>query len=166
MSTWFFMLGEPLTQYERSGVRDYLKGLGSSEPYSVEGVADWKSAFEVITNPEWERGHWDAEQRERQRLQAAADRVYGPARVREALSTLVAASDAAHGTAAIALARLGCTDVGFIRAAAGAASEALYLAELARLAGENGQHPFVAKQAIFAAGHWPLGAANGSYYIF
>jgi hypothetical protein len=166
VSDWFFMLGEPITPSERQRALDYLRGLGISDEFSVEGVSDWKDALRVITSPEWERSHWEAEQRERLRLQQAAESVHGAARVREVLSNTVAASESAHGMAAVAGARVECTDAGFIRAAAGAASEALYLAELAVLAGEVEQHPFIVKQALFAGGHWPLGAASGIYYIF
>jgi hypothetical protein len=75
-------------------------------------------------------------------------------------------TESVHGAAAVEAARRGCSDPGLIRAAAGAASEALYLAELARLAGEGEDHPFARKQSLFAGGHWPLGIVSGRYHVF
>lgn len=166
MSDWFFMLGEPLSLAERQLGRDYLAQWGHADAYSIESVSEWRRALLVIANPEWDRRLWDLEQKERLRLLAKANAVCGEAQVRAILSSTVAASEAAHGTAAIVAARIGCTDVGFIRAAAGAASEAVYLARLATLAGEPPTHGFHAKQSLFAGGHWPLGALRGSCYIF
>lgn len=166
MSDWFFMLGEPLSAAERQLGRDYLVQWGNADDYTIESVSDWRSALHVIANPEWDPRLWDLEQKERQRLLAKANAVCGEAQVRSILSDVVSASEHAHGTAAIVAARIGCTDLGFIRAAAGAASEAVYLARLATLAGEPPRHGFHAKQSLFAGGHWPLGALHGRFYIF
>ena len=68
--------------------------------------------------------------------------------------------------ACIAAARMGCSDQGLIRAAAGAATEALYLGELARTSGAAGHHPFLCKLALFESGHWPLVLIENQYYIF
>jgi hypothetical protein len=166
VSDWFFMLGETITALERQHVRVYLAGLGILEQYPIDGVSDWRVAQQVITSREWDRRPWEAEQREVHRLKEKAQAACGQEKLREALSTAVSASEPAHGAAAVAAARLGCTDTGFIRAAAGAASEAAYLCELVRLAGEGEQHAFLAKHSLFAAGHWPLGVTSGRYYIF
>ncbi len=165
MSDWFFMLGQPVGELERQRAGDYLRALGITGDFPVEGLSDWEAAHRLITNPDWDRRCWDAEQRETLRLQSKAASSCGEVRMRESLSATVDDSNAAHGAAAVAAARLGCTDVGFIGAAAGAASEAAYQAELARLANEPDLHPFNLKQALFSAGHWPLGIANGRYYI-
>jgi hypothetical protein len=166
MSDWFFMLGEPLTTFERQRIRDYLTGLEIGGDYPIEELTEWRSALEVMTSPTWDRHLWEADQREVRRLLERAHAGSSPAQVRASLSAAVNASEPAHGAAAVAAARLGCTDVGFIRAAAGAASEAAYQSELARLAGETDRHPFTVKQHLFAGGHWPLGFTSGRYYTF
>ena len=63
-------------------------------------------------------------------------------------------------------ARSGCSDAALIRAAAGALSQALYFADLTRLAGLGLSHPFSIKKALFSGGHWPLGIVQGTYYVF
>jgi hypothetical protein len=166
MNDWFFMLGEPLSLAERQLAADYVAQFGFTNDYAIEGVSGWRLALQIITNPEWDRKLWDAEQQERQRLLAKANAACGQSLVRAVLSAAVTASDCAHGRAAIVAARLGCTDAGFMRAAAGAASEAAYLAALANVAGETSHHGFHAKQNLFAGGHWPLGALRGRFYIF
>lgn len=165
MSDWFFMLGQPISALERQQVSDYLRALDIAEDFPVAGLSDWRGAHQIITNPDWDRRCWGAERRETRRLKTKAASACGEVRMWESLSATTDDSNAAHGAAAVAAARLGCTDVGFIGAAAGAASEAAYQAELARLAEEPEQHPFHLKQALFSAGHWPLGVANGRYYI-
>lgn len=166
MSDWFFMLGEPITEVDRVRVREYLKGLGVEEEYPIEGVSSWADARTAITSSEWEQSIWQAERREAGQLRAAANAKHGELGVLETLSSVVSASDAAHGAAAVAAARIGCTDFGVIGSAAGAASEALYMAALADLAGRTDEHPFIARRALFAGGHWPLGVTSGRYYIF
>jgi hypothetical protein len=86
--------------------------------------------------------------------------------VLRALSRTLDASEGLRRSAASAAERFGCTDAGLAGSAAGAASEALHLAELARLAGESDGHAFHAKRALFAAGRWPLGLLHGRYRIF
>ena len=167
MSDWFFMLGEPLQASETQQVRDYLRWLGIVDETPVECVSDWQGARRVIDNPEWDRRWWDAEQAERQRLQQRAGAVHGHAAVLRTLSEMLArVGEAIHGAAAVESTRRGSADAALIRAAAGAASEALYQSELARLAGEDAGHPFAVKQALFAGGHWPLGIVNGIFFVF
>jgi hypothetical protein len=167
LSGWFSMLGEPLSEAELHHLQQYLRGLAIDEPMPVQVVADWPSAGRAIVNPSWDRRWWDAEQRERARLYTNAAAIRGEGEVLESLSrTLGESTDVAHGSAAVAAARGCCTDAALIRAAAGALSQALYLGELAVLAGENDRHPFLVKQALFAGGHWPLGIVSGQYYVF
>jgi hypothetical protein len=84
----------------------------------------------------------------------------------QALSRTLESTEAVHGAAAVEAARRGCADAALIRVAAGAVSQSLHLAELARLAGELGEHPFLVKAALFSGGHWPLGIVNGRYCVF
>jgi hypothetical protein len=167
VSDWFFMVGQPLADAELAHVQEYLKGLGIDGEFSTQTVSDWSEARSVIDDPAWDRRWWEAEQRERRRLYGRAVASHGEAATSEALSRDVArASEAVHGSAAVEAARSGCTDAGLIRAAAGAASESLYLAALARLAGEGDSHPFLLKQSLFAGGHWPLGIKDQRYFVF
>jgi hypothetical protein len=167
MSDWFFMLGESLAPSERRQARAYLEGLGLEGGIDVVGVPDWESARRAISDPEWDQRWWDAEQRERRRLYEKAKGTHGEERLLAELTrVLEPVTETVHGSAAVEAARRGCSDPGLIRAAAGAAAEALYLAELARLAGEDDAHPFALKQALFAGGHWPLGIVHGRYHVF
>jgi hypothetical protein len=167
MNGWFSMLGEPLSTAEVHGVRQYLRGLAIEDPLPVRSVTDWTSAGGLIANPDWDHRWWDAEQRERARLHTHATAMRGEGELLVALSrTLGESADAAHGAAAVAAARGGCTDAALIRAAAGALSQAIHLGQLARLAGEDDLHPFLVKHALFAGGHWPLGIVGGQYYVF
>jgi hypothetical protein len=167
VSDWFFMLGEPVRPSESRQVEAYLRGLGIVGEVTVESVSDWESARRVIDHPEWDRRWWDAEQAERHGLQQRAGAALGPDVVLRTLSdTLARAGEAIHGAAAVAASRRGPADAALIRAAAGAASEALYLSELARLAGAGAEHPFALKQALFDGGHWPLGILHARFYVF
>jgi len=161
------MLGDAISAGELSQIHDYVRGLGIEGEVAVEQVSSWGSARTIITNPEWDRRYWEAEQAEKQRLAAAAGALRGELELLQLQSrAFERSSEAVHGAAAVAAARFGCSDVGLIGAAAGAASEALHLAELAELAGERLPHPFLSKRAVFEAGHWPLGALGARYYVF
>jgi hypothetical protein len=167
VSDWFFMLGEPLSPSELAQVAGYLRGLGLDAALPVESVPDFAGAAKVIAHPEWNRGWWDAERRERDRLLAKAVVAHGSAHVLQALSRSTDESiSSAHGAAAVQAARVGCGDAGLIRAAAGALGEALHQAKLAELAGEGAAHPFSLKCALFAGGHWPLGVVMDRFFVF
>lgn len=166
MTNWFFSLGEPLDDAELACVRNYLAGLAIGE-LRVERVLDWASAGRLLENPAWDRRWWDAEQRERERLYEKASAARGEVELARRLTEAFEGSlDAVHGAAAVHAARAGFSDSALIRVAAGAASQALYLAELAALAGERASHPFLSKQALFAGGHWPLGIDGSRYHVF
>jgi len=167
VSDWFFMLGEPLSIAEQEQVRGYLEGLGLAREIPIESVPDFDGAARIISHPEWDRRWWEAEQRERERLRVQASAALGSGPLWQQLSQSTADTIAAsHGAAAIQAARIGCSDPGLIRAAAGALSEALYLAELAEFASAASSHPFLLKRALFAGGHWPLGIVAGRFYVF
>lgn len=166
MSDWFFMVGEPLSSEEQDQVRKYLSGLGIHDDLPLQSVSDWKSAGQAISNPEWDRSWWDAEQREQERLRRRAVADLGEETVLQTLSRTFQTTEAVHGAAAVEAARRGCADAALIRVAAGAASQTLHLAELARLAGESDRHPFAIKAALFAGGHWPLGIVESRYCVF
>lgn len=167
MSGWFHRVGEPLGTEEHSRALSYLRGLGIEDDLVVESVPNWVSANATIRASDWDRRWWDAEQRERKQLNAEARGTCGETHFLHWLSERMEQSlEPVYEAAVSEAARRGCTDAALIRAAAGAAGEALHLCELARLAGKGPEHPFEAKQALFAAGHWPLGIVSGTYRIF
>jgi hypothetical protein len=167
VSDWFFRLGEPLARDEQDQVRDYLKGLSLEADIPIESVPDFEGAARVIADPSWDRRWWEAEQRERLRLRAEASSARGSGELLRALSQSTDESRSApHDAAAAQAARIGCSDLGLIRAAAGALGEALYLGRLAELAGTAPTHPFLLKRALFGGGHWPLCVVGGRFYVF
>lgn len=166
MSGWFRMLGEPLGAEESSHVRDYLSGLGLIGDFELQGVSDWPRAQATISDPAWDQRWWDAEQREKERLSTKARQTLGEQELWRALSAALESADSVYHAAAAQAAHSGCSDDGLIRAAAGALSQALYLAELCRIAGAGAQHPFSLKKALFVRGRWPLGIVHRIYYVF
>src|SRR5436190_23388026 len=159
------MLGEALEDSERGDVKAYLRGLDIEE-MPIANVRDWNEARRIISHPQWDRRWWDAEQSERRRLQEKAAASGANEWLASLSQTVERTTEPVHGAAAVEAGRRGCMDPSLIRAAAGAASEALYLSELARLGGEDEQHAFRLKQSLFAGGHWPLGIVEGRYYVF
>jgi hypothetical protein len=166
MTAWFAALGEPISVVERHLTHEYLRALGIDDPPPVEGVQDWPRARSVATDPAWDRRWWDAEQLERRRLYALALRAHPEQRVLQVLSETVDVDGVVRDAAALAAERFRCTDAGLVGAAAGAASEALYLGALAGLAAASHEHPFRLKHALFAGGRWPLGMLDGRYWLF
>jgi hypothetical protein len=77
-----------------------------------------------------------------------------------------AASDPAHARALRSLTDAGGVDEGLARAAAGAATQAGYLAALAVAAGQPASHAFLAKFRLFEAGRWPLGIVTARLWVF
>jgi len=144
-----------------------LAGLHLEGDFRIESVTDFQGARRIISHPDWDRRWWEAEQRERERLRSKAYTDRESVEFLQSLSQSIDESiSAAHGAAAVQAARVGCTDAGLIRAAAGALGEALYLGKLAELAFETSSHPFLVKRALFVGGHWPLGLVAGCYYVF
>ena len=166
MSDWFFKLGEPLGVTAKRQVGEYLTGLGLIETFPVESVSDWKSAHAAIADERWDPRWWEAEQREQDRLMKRVREGVGELGLMRALAASLGSADATYEAATFEAARSGCSDAALIRAAAGALSQALYLADLTRLAGMGVSHPFSVKKALFSGGHWPLGIVQGTYYVF
>jgi hypothetical protein len=161
---WFAAAGEPLADGERADAGRYLAALGLAD-VPVAGVADWRRAKTIADDPDWDRRWWDAEERLRTALRAAAGRRFAPAAFEAALGRIAAVSDVAHGAAAVACARSGIADAALIKSAAGAATQTCYQAALAAAAGAGAEHPFASKFRLFAGGHWPLGVVGGVYHV-
>lgn len=164
-ASWFAAVGEPVIEAERADARAYLAGLGFAAT-EVAAVGDWKQAEAVIRAEDWNTRWWQAEEARRARLlplaQASQD---GAALLASLTDIAVAASDRAHGAAAVAAARGGIADPALIRAAAGAASTACYQAALETACGEA-EGAFSIKFRLFEAGRWPLCLEGARYFIF
>ncbi len=174
-ASWFAAVGEPLTAGERDDAAIYLAGVAFTAT-PVVGVAGWPQASELLRRPGWDERVWDNEEEHRRRLLRQATAIHGEAALMTALTAVsVAASDLVHGAAAIAATRGGTADETLTRVAAGAATQACYLAALATAARDpaaeppranDDDHPFHAKYRLFAGGRWPLTIADDHFYIF
>lgn len=154
---WFSVLGESLGEDEKREIAAYLAGLGLNPSMPVRHVSSWQEAGELCRTAadEW----WRAEEVERERLERSA-------RLDPADRDWLALNEELHGAAAVAAARAGCADAALIRAAAGAASYAVFHARLARAARAPAGHPFLRKYALYCGGRWPLGVYEGQFRIF
>lgn len=166
-ASWFAALGEALQPAEQTDLAAYIHGLGLP-PCAIAVVADWHAAGRVASDPAWDHGWWDAEERLRAELIARADASHGARATMDRLSTVAqAAHEATIGPAAMAAARAGVADQALVRAAAGAATQSCYQSGLALLAGATDPgHAFHAKLRLFLGGRWPLGILRGSAYMF
>jgi hypothetical protein len=163
---WFAAVGEALSDGERADAVHYLGALGLPA-VAIDGVADWPRAKALADAPDWDPAWWDEEERLRVGLLDAAAARHGRAPLLEALSRVTqGASDRAHGEAALATARAGVADLALTRAAAGAATQACYLAALAAAGAAAPDHPFYAKFQLFEGGRWPLGIVAGRFRLF
>jgi len=164
-ASWFAAAGEALTAAEQADAARYLAGLGFAD-VAVAPAGDWARAKALADAPDWDGAWWDAEERLRGALLETAGTRHGRPALLAALSRATqAASDVAHGQAALALVRAGIADPGLARAAAGAATQACYLAALAVAAEAPADHPFLAKLALFEGGRWPLGIVAGRFHV-
>lgn len=164
--SWFAAVGEALTPAERDEGMAYLAAL-NLPAYPVLGVPSWDEAKRIADAPDWDRRWWEAEEALRRSAMGDAVGQIGRDALMVALSRLTqSVADAHHGAAAIAAARAGITDPALVRAAAGAATQACYLAGLARAAGAGQDHAFAVKHRLFAGGRWPLGLVAGRFFLF
>lgn len=165
-ASWFSMVGDPLTEAERTDATAYLASLGLSDA-ATEEIATWAGAEGCIKAADWDSGWWDAEERLRQSLLTRAQARHGENFMLDALTQISEqVSGVVHGAAAVAAARGGVADAGLIRAAAGAATMACYQAAVGIAADLANGNPFIAKYRLFEAGHWPLCVRGQSFYIF
>jgi hypothetical protein len=161
---WFAAAGEPLEDAERDEAGRYLAAVGLAD-VGVAAAGTWQRAKAIADDPAWDRRWWDAEERLRIALRSAGWRRFDGAGLEQALSRITAASDLVHGAAAVACARAGVADAALIKSAAGAATQACYLAALATAAGAGAEHAFAVKFRLFAGGRWPLGIIAGAFYL-
>lgn len=163
--SWFAALGAPLDPAENAEAHDYLAALGMAEAH-VRPCADWREAEATMHAPGY-GAWWAAEERLRQALLAEGTRRLGADGLMQALTQVTnGASDVTLGAAAVAATRFGVSDPALARVAAGSAIEASYHAALVRAVGAAPGHAFAIKFRLFAAGHWPLGVADGVFRVF
>ncbi len=157
---WFASLGRPLSPANRRDAASWLRGLGYAD-YPLARARTWREARRVASDPHWEQGWWQAEEKLRLALLRRAENRPGK---KPALESLTAVTMAVHNEALTA-ARKKISDANFSAAAAGAATQACYQGTLAFLAGAE-DHAFSAKLGLFLGGRWPLGILGGKAYIF
>jgi hypothetical protein len=163
---WFGAVGGPLPPDVRADAAAWLQALGRAGA-AIDGVPDWATAKTLAAAPGWDQAWWVAEERQRTALLADATARHGRAPLFDALTRVTqAASDPAHDRAIRSLAGAGMADEGLARAAAGAATQAGYLAALAVAAGQPAHHAFLAKFRLFEAGRWPLGIVTARLWVF
>jgi hypothetical protein len=161
---WFAATGAPIASGERDEAASYAAALGFRDAAAVPVVA-WRAAQGVARGAGF-AAWWAAEEREGAALLEAANARFGFAPLMTALTRVTSAASATVMEAAtMALARRGISDPALARVAASAATQAAYQAALA-LATESGNHAFVIKFRLFAAGRWPLGIAESRLYLF
>ena len=164
--SWFAAVGEPLTGSEESEAKAYVTALAIAD-VEVVGVTDWEGARRVVNDPNWDSRWWQTEEDERSRLKRELDTALSEHALLASLTDITqAASAVVHGAAAIAAGRAGYANSGMTRAAAGAATQACYLAALAKAARASTDHLFALKYNLFAAGRWPLGIVDGKLHLF
>ncbi|MDF1729910.1 MAG: hypothetical protein P1U49_00315 [Minwuia sp.] len=164
---WFHRVGELLSAEEADAAHAYLSALGFPEAGPAE-IGDWMEAEEAAGNSDWNSTGWEAEEQLRAALSVQAVDIIGDEQaVLVALTHVTStASEAVHAAAAQAASRFGIDDEGLIRAAAGSATQAAYLAALVLAAGEDEEHAFAHKFRLFESGRWPLGVTGATLNIF
>jgi hypothetical protein len=165
-TAWFAAVGQALGPTEHAAAAQYLGGLGLVD-LALVGVADWHAARALADAPDWDPAWWDAEERLRGALLARAGARHGRAPLLQALTEVAQrSSERAHEHALAACRRAAIADPALARAASGAASQAGYLAALARADSAAAEHPFLAKYRLFEVGRWPLGIVRGRFHVF
>lgn len=164
--SWFSSLGAPLTEAEVEDALSQTTGVGLPA-LPVAAVGSWDQARMAARTPLDPENWWAAEERLRRVLLDAAVLQHGREPLMAALTEATQLGAApVPGAAAIAAARMGVLSREMIGAAAGAATQAVYLAALAEAAGHDAGYPFTAKLRLFAGGRWPLGVVDGKILVF
>ena len=163
--SWFSTLGEVLTDAEIEDARLYLTAFGRPGT-AVAGLASWSEAKAIAADLDWDTAWWDTEERMRETLTRRAFESFDEATVHDALSQVATtATEVLQGNAAVAASRFGVGDLGLIKSAAGAATQACHHVALARIAEAAADHPFDVKFRLYEGGRWPLVIVRDTYYI-
>jgi hypothetical protein len=162
-AAWFAALGAPLKSGAADDLAACIAGLLLPADTPPTLVASWSQTDALLRAPGGDMTWWDREEAERSRLMLAVGDDLAVMHILNRATDTIA--EAVHAAATAAAARQNCADPYIIRVAAGAAMQAAHQSALATMAGE-GDHFFLRKYALFAAGRWPLGCYGGSFHIF
>ncbi len=163
---WFSALGAPLADAQRVAI-DAIVAAGGTPAGGIVVVPDWSALAASLRLAEHDDQWWNREEDEREAL-------WGLATLRhteDALESAIAgAVDAARGPIAraieAAMARAGTGDAALGAAGRAAALLCVHQHALAVAAGAASGHLFCRKQALFAAGRWPIGVVAGRFHVF
>ncbi|HTW85360.1 MAG TPA: hypothetical protein VMD91_14915 [Candidatus Sulfotelmatobacter sp.] len=158
---WFTRLGVPLTGDELALTQ---VAAGGYRVTGVDVVPDLAAAKALVLDPAGAAAA-DADAVEARVLRDRAVAAAGERAVLGDLSAIVDASlEPTIAAARTALAAASIADDEFARVLAGAAALAAYHAALAKACGMS-DHAFVAIDALFARGRWPLGPHAGRFAV-
>ena len=163
---WFQNLGNELDEDEIEWTGAYLAELGFPD-CAVVPIADWEEACDAALSVDWNSPWWEAEEGLRAALMMDAAERIGEAQLEVALAHVASrAADAIRLGAEVAAAREGVIDEELIRAAAGAAAQAVHQAALVLAAEVEDEHPFALKFRLFETGRWPIGLTGLSFHLY
>jgi hypothetical protein len=154
---WFELVGLPFSDDERAV-------LASLAPAAAR-VADWKEARRLADDPR-AAAAYDRDAAEVVALKTRALANIAPDELLRVMSAVVDLGlDVFHRAAQKMAARAGIVDEELTRAAAGAATEAVYRGALAA-AVEGAPHRFVICARLFASGRWPVARIDDTLSVF
>lgn len=154
---WFAHVGLPFSDGERAA----LTALAPR----VERVRTWDEARRVADDPR-ANAAYDADAAEVVALKARALLDVAPDVLLQAMSAVVDRGlEVFFRAADDAVRRAGVDDETTVRAAAGAAAEAVYRGALAA-AVAGSAHRFAGTESVFAAGRWPLARIDDTLHVF
>ena len=145
----------------------WTRGVPAEGAAAWRTVATWPEASSIARAMDVDATWWDQEEAERERLWLRAAEAHGEAELLHRLAAVtegIADGVRAHSEAAAAGAHV--VDPSVCIEAASAALLAAHQDALRELAGEDGNHGFAQKYALFAGGRWPLGYHFGHFLIF
>jgi len=164
---WFSALGAPLAAAERAAIDSILAECGVPGGGGIVVVPDWTALAVSLRLSEQDDQWWNREEDEREALWDLATLRHTEDELESAIAGAV---DAARGPIAraigVAMARAGTGDAALGEAARAAALLCVHQHALAAAAGASSGHLFYRKQALFAAGRWPIGVVAGRYHVF
>lgn len=164
---WFARVGHALDAGDRDALAAFVRAQGFRPQAPIAMAGSWWEAARVVRESTSDDGWWDYEEAERECLWESAARVLGEADLALRLDAeggrLAQAIRTAAGCAA---AKAGVGDPQVVAAAVADALLATHQRALARLAGADPAHWFVAKFDVFARGRWPLGFRGEGIVVF
>lgn len=163
---WFRMVGEPLDPETAQVAESFLWALGAPDAAPAL-LGNWEDAAGAAETQDFNDPAWEAEEQLRAALTDTALAMMDETALEIALSHISTVTAEAAGAGALEAAEhLRIDDESFLNAAAGAAVAATHNAALVLAAGEESDHAFAAKFALFERGRWPVSIVGNSFNIF